>query len=121
MWAVTLNHGGGSMSEAMDPQEIVFVATGEEAVELEEWVSRHSENRHGEIRAIAFEVGETVSLADAKSLFEKSYLLEGDEDDDLEDARPGIDVSESVKNLRDFIRDAVDGHDPGTPIYKLGD
>lgn len=124
MWAVTLNHGGGSMSEAMDPQEIVFVATAAEATELEEWVTRHKNNRYGDVRAIAFafEVGTVFSLTDAKALFESCHLLEDDEDEDpdQEDASPGFDVSGSAVRLRDFIKDAVDGRSDGPP-YKLGD
>jgi hypothetical protein len=84
-WLVTLNSGGGSQSEAMDPQEVVVVETAAEAAELEEWVSRHSRNRYGDIRAIAVEVTEPVSLTDAKAAFEACYLLEDDEDDEDED------------------------------------
>lgn len=81
MYVVNLHGGGGSMSEAMDPQESVVVETAEEAEKLEEWVYKHKMNRY--VRAIITTVTEVVSLDAAKEAFNKCHLLEDyDEEED---------------------------------------
>lgn len=80
---VGLHSYGGSASEALDPQEMVNVATLEEAKQIEKAVYTHPAER--EVGVVITKVVETVTVREALDKFFKNYLFDEWEWDGCED------------------------------------
>ena len=76
---------GGSAGEAMDAQEMVNVATIEEAQAIAEAVNTHPANTDGYTAAVITEVPETQKFEDAMGKVFECYLFDEFEWDGYED------------------------------------
>lgn len=82
---VELHSLGGSMGEAVEPIEVVHVATREEADAIIEKVDSHEASDFGELLwAILVEVPEVVSGEDGITQMFNNYYFEDYEDDNDE-------------------------------------